>query len=148
MVIYLAGPLFSESERAWLRALIERIEAATGAQVYWSWERHGGRQDSVEGIFETCREGLDSADAMLAILDGPQVDDGTAWEMGYFYARWQGARPIVGLRTDLRRAGELDASVVNAMIQAGCDVVARDTDEALAALGALIKRKAPSAGRR
>lgn len=133
MQVYLAGPLFSESERGWLKTLIQQIEAL-GFDVYWSWERHRGRSDSPEGIFETCKDGLDSSDAMLAILDGPQVDDGTAWEIGYFYARGQRGKPIVGLRTDLRRAGELDASIVNAMIQGACDHVARDTADALSAL--------------
>lgn len=137
-LVYLAGPLFTESERTWLQALIERIEEA-GIVVYWSWERHAGRGDTTAEIFQTCREGLDSADALLAILDGPQVDDGTAWEMGYFYARWQGGKPIVGLRTDLRKAGELDGSVVNAVIQAACPHLTRDADEAIRSLADLLK---------
>jgi nucleoside 2-deoxyribosyltransferase len=36
---------------------------------------------------------------MVAILDGSQVDDGTAWEIGYAYAR---GLPVWGLRTDFR----------------------------------------------
>jgi nucleoside 2-deoxyribosyltransferase len=35
---------------------------------------------------------------VIAILDGPQVDDGTAWEIGYFYARKSSEQKIVGIR--------------------------------------------------
>ena len=45
------------------------------------------------------------ADAMLAILDGPSVDDGTACEIGMFHALMQSdpsKKGIVGLLTDIR----------------------------------------------
>jgi hypothetical protein len=35
-------------------------------------------------IFSRCKSNLDDADMVIALLDGPQVDDGTAWEIGYF----------------------------------------------------------------
>lgn len=35
-------------------------------------------------IFSRCKSHLDDADMVIALLDGPQVDDGTAWEIGYF----------------------------------------------------------------
>ena len=38
-------------------------------------------------IFSRCKSHLDDSDLMIALLDGPQVDDGTAWEIGYFYAK-------------------------------------------------------------
>ena len=42
---------------------------------------------------------------MLALLDGPMVDDGTACEIGIFYALMQSdatKKGVVGLLTDLR----------------------------------------------
>ena len=42
---------------------------------------------------------------MLAILDGPSVDDGTACEIGMFHALMQSdpsKRGIIGLLTDIR----------------------------------------------
>lgn len=53
-------------------------------------------------IFETCRDAIHAATHMVAILDGSQVDDGTAWEIGYAYAR---GLPVWGLRTDFRNGG-------------------------------------------
>ncbi len=55
---------------------------------------------------------------LIALLDGPQVDDGTAWEIGYYYALRRGR--IIGIRTDFRNAGESEGAKVNAMIECTC----------------------------
>ena len=65
-------------------------------------------------IGETNRRALDQADAVVAVLDGADVDSGTAAEIGYAFAR--GLR-IVGYRSDLRRAGEHDGAVVNLQVE-------------------------------
>jgi nucleoside 2-deoxyribosyltransferase len=48
------------------------------------------------------------------VLDGADVDSGTAAEIGYAFAC---GRPIVGYRSDLRRAGEHDGVVVNLQVE-------------------------------
>jgi hypothetical protein len=56
-------------------------------------------------IFQKDWDGLVAADGVVALLDGPLVDDGTACEIGIFYALMQGdptKKGIVGLLTDLR----------------------------------------------
>jgi hypothetical protein len=50
------------------------------------------------GIFSTDVGGIDWADALVAILDGPDPDSGTAWECGYAF----GKKPVVLVRTDFR----------------------------------------------
>ena len=50
------------------------------------------------GIFSTDVGGIDWADVLVAIMDGPGPDAGTAWEVGYAY----GKKPIVLVRTDFR----------------------------------------------
>jgi nucleoside 2-deoxyribosyltransferase len=57
------------------------------------------------------------------------VDDGTAWEIGYFYARKSPEQKIIGIRTDFRRAGESKGAVVNPMIECSCDRIVRSTEE-------------------
>jgi hypothetical protein len=50
-------------------------------------------------------DGLGPANAVLALLDGPMIDDGTACEIGIFYALMQTdptKKGILGLLTDLR----------------------------------------------
>jgi len=68
---------------------------------------------------------------MIALLDGPQVDDGAAWEIGYFYAGKSSEQKIIGIRTDFRRAGKSEGAVVNAMIECSCDWIVKSREELL-----------------
>jgi len=43
--------------------------------------------------------GIDWADGLVAIMDGPAPDSGTAWEVGYAFGT---KKPIVLVRTDFR----------------------------------------------
>jgi nucleoside 2-deoxyribosyltransferase len=84
-------------------------------------------------IFSRCESHLDDADMVIALLDGSQVDDGTAWEIGYFYAKKSPGQKIIGIRTDFRRAGESEGAVVGAMIECSCDRIVRSREEVLEA---------------
>ena len=133
MKIYLAGPLFSESERAWLADIKRRMEAiSSDISVIWPYELiprdHPDGHDR-QKIFELCRSHLDEVDVLVCVLDGSQVDDGTAWEIGYFYCKHANQLPIIGIRTDFRRAGETEHSVVNAMIEGSCGNIATSSAE-------------------
>ena len=106
MRLYLAGPLFSQAERAWLDALAARLRAE-GFDPFVPHE-HFGEIDEVtpEAIFRVDVRGVREADALVAWIDGPMCDDGTAVELGIFAqlcaddpARYRG---IVGIATDLR----------------------------------------------
>ena len=90
MRIYLAGPLFSEAERAFLSALAARLRAA-GFECFVPHEQESGlAQPSPASIFSLDYErGLKPAHALVAWLDGPQVDDGTACEIGLFHGLLQ-----------------------------------------------------------
>jgi nucleoside 2-deoxyribosyltransferase len=57
---------------------------------------------------------IDESRAVLASLDGQDVDSGTALEIGYAFAR---GLLIVGLRTDVRRCSDNEGSIVNLMIE-------------------------------
>ena len=80
-------------------------------------------------IFSRCKSHLDGVDIVIALLDGSQVDDGTAWEIGYFYAKKSPEQKIIGIRTDSRRAGESEGAVVNPMLKCSCDWVVRTMEE-------------------
>ena len=54
------------------------------------------------------------AAGVLAILDGEDVDSGTAAEIGYAAAL---PRPVVGVRTDLRTTGDNEATLVNLQVE-------------------------------
>ena len=145
--IYLAGPLFSESERSWLLALKQQIiavgtECGRQVEVLWPWEFFDQAELIASGdqakykVFSGCLDGIDQADLVVALLDGTQVDDGTAFELGYFYRAHRNTSRIIGIRTDFRAGGECAGSCVNAMIEGACSRIARSVPELLEVLRA------------
>jgi nucleoside 2-deoxyribosyltransferase len=95
MKLYFAGPLFSAAERSWNAELTVALRAG-GHEVFLPQEQEPGL-DAPE-IFSTDLGGIDWADAVVAIMDGPDPDAGTAWECGYAF----GKKPIILIRTDFR----------------------------------------------
>jgi nucleoside 2-deoxyribosyltransferase len=122
--IYLSGPLFSQSEVAWgalVKAFLE--ERLENVEIIWP---HEVTSNQAKQIFHDNLDAMNDSDLMVAILDGTQVDDGTAWEIGYFFS--QGKR-IIGIRTDFRHAGEFQASIVNLMVECSCFAIATSCEE-------------------
>lgn len=80
------------------------------------------------------------AAAVLAVLDGPDVDSGTAAEVGFAAAL---GRPVVGWRSDLRASGDNEATVVNLQVEYFIKVsggaVFRQLDAAVDALAELVR---------
>jgi nucleoside 2-deoxyribosyltransferase len=91
-------------------------------------------------VFEVDAGGVESADAVLAVLDGPSVDDGTACEIGLFHGLKQRdpeRKGVVGLLTDLRaeRRGEFATNLfVRGCIEASGGAVVGSLEEAVALL--------------
>jgi len=126
--IYLSGPLFSQAEIAWSGRLKALLEDLNNVEIRWPHEIAFG---PIERVFRANLQAMDECDLMVAILDGPQVDDGTAWEVGYFFS--QGKR-IIGIRTDFRRAGEAEKSKVNLMVECSCLAVVTSPDQLISEL--------------
>ncbi len=134
--VYLAGPLFSRAEIDWAGYLKEEIDSALGdrVEVLWPFEIASG---TAEDIFEANLAALRRSPLMVAILDGPMTDDGTAWEVGCHYALF-GPR-AVGIRTDSRKAGETPVSKVNLMIEESCRAVVGDLPALIRELVAVLE---------
>ena len=110
MKVYFAGPLFTPYEREFIDRSAARLREA-GFDVFVPHEHELALDGTVtaERIFAQDWAGLREANAVLAILDGPTIDDGTACEIGIFYGLMQSDRSkrgIVGLVTDLRATRE------------------------------------------
>jgi hypothetical protein len=103
--VYFAGPLFTPYERSFIDECAERLRA-DGIEVFVPHENALAAGDtSATTIFAKDWQGLSDADAVVALLNGPMVDDGTACEIGIFYGLMQtdsSKKGIVGLLTDLR----------------------------------------------
>ncbi len=112
--VYLAAPLFSEAELDFNRKLRDEIKVA-GFKVFLPQEDSNNvkdRDDRQKVIFSKNETAIQNSDIIAAVLDGTDVDSGTAWEIGYAYAL---GKPILGLRTDFRTLGV--EGTVNLMIE-------------------------------
>lgn len=140
--IYLAGPLFSLNERCGNRRLAEAIVALMPDAVVdlpQDYKYHGRFNDKrfFLEVYKACIAGIESADVILANLDGPGCDDGTAFEVGYAVAK---GKPVIGIRTDYRASQEMGC---NLMLSRGCTAMVHrpSFDENLDALGKDVVRK-------
>jgi nucleoside 2-deoxyribosyltransferase len=131
--IYLAGPIFSQAEIDWAGKVKASIQDALGqVKVIWPHEIASG---SPEEIFLANTSALKSCELLVAILDGSQVDDGTSWEVGYHYSQ---GKPVLGIRTDFRNAGETSRSKINAMVEQSCLAIASNLEELISEIARLI----------
>jgi len=142
--IYFAGPLFTPYERGFIDECAAQLRPA-GFDVFVPHEHELALDGTVtaERIFAKDWAALSEANAVLAILDGPMIDDGTACEIGIFYGLMrsdESKRGIVGLVTDLRalrdseREGEargLNLLVVGCIEAAGTICTSLDAAQAV-----------------
>jgi hypothetical protein len=144
MRVYLAGPLFSQAERDWLGSLAARLRGE-GFECFAPHEHLDEiAEPTPEAIYRLDADALRTCDALLAWLDGPIVDDGTAVEIGAFseLVRSGGERyrGIVGLVTDLRlerRRGRAPGDGLNLFVAGAITAWGRicwSVDDAVAAL--------------
>ncbi len=149
MRIYVAGPLFSQAERDWLDVVAARLRSE-GLDPFVPHEHFGAvTKLTPEEVYRVDGEGLRASNALLAWLDGPVIDDGTAAEIGAFAELVRSGDPhyrgIVGLATDLRlerRRGNttgdgMNLFVIGAVLSAGR--VCWSLDEAVAVLHELAR---------
>jgi nucleoside 2-deoxyribosyltransferase len=122
MRVYLAAPLFGEAEREFNEKIKSRLEEAEFSVFL-------PQEECNENIFDCCIENLKKSEAVIGVFDGPQVDDGTAFECGYAFAK---SIPVVGLRTDFRRVGEF-TNEVNIML-GNCAEICKNLDDVLKVL--------------
>ncbi len=93
-----------------------------GFTVILPQEECAGLDTAPEEIFRVCKSGVEKADTILAILDGPDADSGTCWEVGFAYGL---GKQIVGVRTDFRKCEVFN---VNIMLHYGVTTMITDTN--------------------
>lgn len=97
MRIYLAGPLFTAAERAFNVALGAALQIA--GHPTWIPQENEPREKTPANIFAADMDGLRWCNVVVACMDGPDPDSGTAWECGWAYAT---GKPVILFRTDFR----------------------------------------------
>jgi len=104
-LVYVAGPLFSEAERRFLELMVDTLAKSSNLDAkadFFLPHRDGGelgKGAKRKEIFELDISKVDSAEIVVALLDGQDVDSGTCIELGYAYAKH---KKIFGLITDFR----------------------------------------------
>lgn len=122
MHVYVAAPLFSEAEREFNERIKSKLLEESFAVFL-------PQDECDQNTFNCCIENLEKSDVVVGVFDGPQVDDGTAFECGYAFAK---GIPVVGLRTDFRRVGEF-TNEVNIMLE-NCATMCKNLEDVLSAL--------------
>jgi nucleoside 2-deoxyribosyltransferase len=133
MQVYVASPLgFSEAGNAFYRGTLipllqrlghdvvdpwalsdrQRLDAVS-AMPYGPERRDAWRRLNAE-IARANHGAIDRCDALVAVLDGADVDSGTAAEIGYAFAR---GKPIIGYRGDVRLSADNEGAVVNLQVE-------------------------------
>lgn len=106
--LYLAGPLFSTSEKMF-NAELKRI-LSPYFSVYLPQEDGGlmvemikdgvSPQVAAHRVFTMDIDAIEKCEILLIILDGRAVDEGASFELGFAFAR---GKECFGLRTDSRQ---------------------------------------------
>jgi nucleoside 2-deoxyribosyltransferase len=152
---YLASPLgFAASTQAFMRELQETLGAVVAVENPWDFggpelgaefaraeaiEGYAARRDALHAINMRIAAQNEAAirrcDLVVAVLDGVDVDSGTASEIGFAFGLGKRA---FGLRTDFRLAGDNLGSRVNLQveywIEASGGTIVERVEELVAAL--------------
>ena len=132
MKIYLASPLgFSETTTDFMEKLENKINSL-GFEVLNPWTFFPNKKfeeaKEIKNQYERkktlhalnlevaqCNEvAINNCDLIFSVLDGPDVDSGTASEIGFGYAI---GKRIIGYRGDFRLTGENEGALINLQVQ-------------------------------
>ena len=141
MKIYFAGPLFTPYERDY----ISRSAQSLREHGLDSFVPHESPKEEIPNdtrsrakrCYDNDFGAIYEANAMLAIVNGAEVDDGTATEIGIFYALMQSdstKKGVVALHDDWRTkdGGEgkgLNAFVLGCVLE--CGVICHTLEDAI-----------------
>ncbi len=131
--LYIASPYgFSEAGRFFYAKRVLPMIRDVGFEIIDPWQltdqklieevtkipygskRHAAWEKLNEVIGRNNIVGIRSSDAVVAFLDGLDIDPGTASEIGFAYGI---GKPIEGYRGDFRLAGDNEGSLVNLQVE-------------------------------
>ena len=93
-MIYIAGPFFTDKERVFLKIVIESVkEICPNEELFIPMEHfisdgeNLSNNEWAEAVFKMKVEALNKCNRVVAAYLGLRSDTGTAWEIGYAYAK-------------------------------------------------------------
>jgi nucleoside 2-deoxyribosyltransferase len=135
---YIAAPLFNDMERAFNCTLAKSLERCVDVFLP---QRDGGLMmelvkrgvppdEAAKSVFEMDLQAMEKADVLVAVLDGANIDEGVAFEIGYMFAM---KKYCLGYQTDMRRSLPTGN---NPMIAASLNMVCANVASLLSAIEA------------
>ncbi|MBZ0253098.1 MAG: nucleoside 2-deoxyribosyltransferase [Candidatus Methylomirabilis sp.] len=95
---YIAGPLFDRAQR-WYNTQLSNVVSGAGFETYLPQDASGevdlAVADNRAAVFLDNVKALRGAAFVVANLNGPVVDEGTAWECGF---AWALGKKVLGVR--------------------------------------------------
>lgn len=131
-LVYMAGPLFDEGERWWIETMDELVRNSGFRTFLPHRDNPPKTADNSRDIYLNDKRGIDECTMIVANLNGITTDDGTAWELGYGFAKGKFA---IGYFSDWRRRFPNEEKV-NLMMEESLDHLVETLDELQAALDA------------
>ena len=93
-MIYIAGPFFTDKERTFLKVLIKSVKKMFPNEELFIPMEHFipngenlSNNEWAEAVFKMDVEALNKCNHVIAAYLGLRSDTGTAWEIGYAYAK-------------------------------------------------------------
>ena len=93
-MIYIAGPFFTDKERDFLKIVIDTVKKYFPNEELFIPMEHFipdgenlSNNEWAEAVFKMDVEALNKCDRVVAAYLGLYSDTGTAWEIGYAYAK-------------------------------------------------------------
>lgn len=102
--VYLASPLFTDEQKFRINKVVKYLRNS-GNEVFSPMEytvENAWDMSCIEWgkkVYDHDVVGLDAADVVVAIYDGLMSDSGTAWEIGYAYAK---GKDVILLCSDIK----------------------------------------------
>lgn len=129
--IYIAGPLFSLHEKQFLELIVnflsKRIKGLDSERDFFLPHRDAGDLGIIDekeepskkkDMFSKDLKFLDEVEIVIAVLDGVDVDSGTAVELGYAYSK---KKKIFGVLSDHRAFKNSKIKDLNNMVWGVCE---------------------------
>lgn len=99
--VYISGPLFTPAERGYLEQ-IDNLCQTIGLSNYLPHRDAGfgpAREKQAEHYFNQDMLMLRNVRCVVAVVNGADIDSGTAWEIGFAYSS---GKYLIGIREDVR----------------------------------------------
>lgn len=120
---YWAAPLFTAAELEFNFKGTSQVESL-GFKVFLPQRDNSFSKIGGSRCFKRNVLALERSDSIISICDGPDVDSGTAWEVGFAKARQTEGRmdKIILVRTDFRTASDGEQGI-NLMVSESAEYI-------------------------